>query len=57
MWRGVALGVAGCGVLSLAANLLANEGLGGQQRDSEDLRRAVVLFDGLSPEHERSPDG
>jgi hypothetical protein len=39
-------------VLSFAANWVANEGLGGLQRDGEDLRRSVVFFDGLSPGHE-----
>ncbi|HYZ97726.1 MAG TPA: M56 family metallopeptidase [Acidimicrobiales bacterium] len=40
----VLLGVFGCGVLSLAAYRVAAEGLGGLQRDGEDLRPAVVFF-------------
>jgi Zn-dependent protease with chaperone function len=40
----VLLGVFGCGVLSLAAYRVANEGLAGLQRDGEDLRPAVVFF-------------
>lgn len=40
----VLLGVLGCGVLSLAAYRVAAEGLGGLQRDGEDLRPAVVFF-------------
>ncbi len=40
----VLLGVFGCGVLSLAAYRVANEGLSGLQRDGQDLRPAVVFF-------------
>lgn len=38
------LGLLGCGVLSVAAYRVATDGLGGLQRDGQDLRPAVVFF-------------